>query len=110
MYRSSFAVSHRHDFLSRYDRCFVVASSFLVLFLLLRSVFSALSASVVAHLPGCQGPPSIWRQGWYVTVDEVNGAELFYYFTASEGDPSQDPLLLWLTGGDRCSVFSGLAK
>ncbi|KAB8115105.1 hypothetical protein EE612_055164, partial [Oryza sativa] len=37
-----------------------------------------------------------------------NGAELFYYFIESEGDPSTDPVLLWLTGGDRCSVLSAL--
>uniref|UniRef100_A0A0E0MF39 Uncharacterized protein n=1 Tax=Oryza punctata TaxID=4537 RepID=A0A0E0MF39_ORYPU len=44
----------------------------------------------------------------YVTVDEVNGAELFYYFIESEGDPGSDPVLLWLTGGDRCSVLSAI--
>ncbi|RWW37013.1 hypothetical protein BHE74_00057923 [Ensete ventricosum] len=83
----------------------------LVLFLLFARSSPALSASVVAHLPGYQGAlPFYMETGLvYVTVDEVNGAELFYYFTASEGDPSQDPLLLWLTGGDRCSAFSGLA-
>jgi serine carboxypeptidase-like clade 1 len=43
-----------------------------------------------------------------VTVDEENGAELFYYFIESERDPRRDPVLLWLTGGDRCSVLSGL--
>lgn len=42
-------------------------------------------------------------------VDEVNGGELFYYFVESEGNPAEDPLLLWLTGGERCSAFSGLA-
>ncbi|KAF3325422.1 serine carboxypeptidase-like 3 [Carex littledalei] len=41
-------------------------------------------------------------------VDEVNGGELFYYFIESEGNPSKDPLLLWLTGGSRCSALSGL--
>ncbi|THU62529.1 hypothetical protein C4D60_Mb01t06100 [Musa balbisiana] len=83
----------------------------LVLFLVLLFARSspALSASVVDHLPGYQGPLPFYMETGYVTVDEVNGAELFYYFTASEGDPSQDPLLLWLTGGDRCSVFSSLA-
>jgi serine carboxypeptidase-like clade 1 len=43
-----------------------------------------------------------------VTVDEENGAELFYYFIESEGDPGRDPVLLWLTGGDRCSALSAL--
>jgi serine carboxypeptidase-like clade I len=43
-----------------------------------------------------------------VTVDDGNGAELFYYFIQSEADPPRDPVLLWLTGGDLCTVFSGL--
>ena len=41
-------------------------------------------------------------------MDEENGAELFYYFIESEGDPRRDPVVLWLTGGDRCSVLSAL--
>lgn len=44
----------------------------------------------------------------YVSVDESNGAELFYYFFQSEADPRRDPVLLWLTGGDRCSVLSAI--
>jgi carboxypeptidase C (cathepsin A) len=44
-----------------------------------------------------------------VEVDEVNGAELFYYFVRSEAGGEDDPFLLWLTGGDHCSVLSGLA-
>ena len=43
-----------------------------------------------------------------MSVDQENGAELFYYFIESEGDPGRDPVLLWLTGGDRCSVLSGM--
>ncbi|TVU25637.1 hypothetical protein EJB05_28141, partial [Eragrostis curvula] len=45
----------------------------------------------------------------YIEVDEEYGTELFYYFVESEGDSSHDPIILWLTGGDRCSVLSGLA-
>ena len=46
--------------------------------------------------------------GRYVTVDEENGVELFYYFIESEGDPRRDPVLLWLPGGDHCSVVKTL--
>jgi serine carboxypeptidase-like clade 1 len=46
--------------------------------------------------------------GRYVTVDEENGAELFYYFIESEGDPRRDPLVLWLPGGGRCTAQQAL--
>lgn len=42
-------------------------------------------------------------------VEEQTGTELFYYFVESERSPATDPVVLWLTGGPRCSVFSGLA-
>lgn len=39
--------------------------------------------------------------------------ELFYYFVQAESGAAaaadDTPFLFWLTGGDRCSVFSGLA-
>ncbi|PNT63837.1 hypothetical protein BRADI_4g21637v3 [Brachypodium distachyon] len=75
-----------------------------------RFVSSADSAPTpVSRLPGFDGDlHSTSRQGRYVSVEEENGAELFYYFIESEGDPRRDPVLLWLTGGDRCSVLSGL--
>jgi serine carboxypeptidase-like clade 1 len=44
-----------------------------------------------------------------VDVEEETGTELFYYFVESERNPSTDPLILWLTGGPRCSGFSGFA-
>ncbi|KAG6493175.1 hypothetical protein ZIOFF_048152 [Zingiber officinale] len=44
----------------------------------------------------------------YVEVDEEHGGEFFYYLTESENKPTEDPLLLWLTGGPRCSAFCGL--
>jgi carboxypeptidase C (cathepsin A) len=44
-----------------------------------------------------------------VEVDEDNGSEMFYYFVESEAGGDDAPFLLWLTGGDHCSVLSGLA-
>lgn len=41
----------------------------------------------------------------YISVDD---SELFYYFIESQGNPQQDPLFLWLTGGPGCSAFNGL--
>ncbi|KAE9447067.1 hypothetical protein C3L33_21030, partial [Rhododendron williamsianum] len=39
----------------------------------------------------------------YVSVGEWNDVHLFYYFIESEGNPREDPLILWLTGGPGCS-------
>ncbi|KAG8089747.1 hypothetical protein GUJ93_ZPchr0011g27533 [Zizania palustris] len=75
-------------------------------------VAASLTRTNVASLPGFGGAlPSRLETGCvrpYVTVDEENGAELFYYFIESEGDPGSDPVLLWITGGDRCSILSAL--
>ena len=42
-------------------------------------------------------------------MEVCEGTELFYYFVEAEARAEEAPFLLWLTGGDRCSVLSGLA-
>uniref|UniRef100_A0ACD5UCT7 Uncharacterized protein n=1 Tax=Avena sativa TaxID=4498 RepID=A0ACD5UCT7_AVESA len=70
---------------------------------------TASSSKVVSSLPGFHGRLPFHLETGYVEVDEDNGAELFYYFVESEAGGENDPFLLWLTGGDHCSVLSGLA-
>ncbi|CAL5090088.1 unnamed protein product [Urochloa decumbens] len=86
---------------------------FLCCFLLLAAFASSGSGSgrVVNSLPGFDGRLPFHLETGYVEVDEANGAELFYYFVQAESGAAGDdtPFLLWLTGGRRCSVLSGLA-
>ncbi|KAM0873631.1 hypothetical protein ACQ4PT_037928 [Festuca glaucescens] len=65
-------------------------------------------SKLVASLPGFHGRLPFNLHTGYVEVDE--GTELFYYFVESDTRAEEAPFLLWLTGGDRCSVFSGLAN
>ncbi|WVZ64622.1 hypothetical protein U9M48_014116 [Paspalum notatum var. saurae] len=72
------------------------------------SLTAAADERVVTHLPGFQGRLPFQLRTGYVEVDESNGVRLFYYFTASEGSPADDPLMLWLSGGPGCTSFTGL--
>ncbi|KAH0466794.1 hypothetical protein IEQ34_004032 [Dendrobium chrysotoxum] len=84
--------------------------------LLLLLVFSSslmlciLAAATITHLPGFNGALPFHLETGYVSLDEVTQAELFYYFVESERKPSEDPLILWLTGGPGCTSFYGLAR
>ncbi|XP_020245454.1 serine carboxypeptidase-like 17 [Asparagus officinalis] len=82
---------------------------FLLLLLLHPFTPRALSAVTVTHLPGFSGALPFRLETGYVSVDEVNDVELFYYFIQSEQrSPREAPVILWLTGGPGCSAFSGL--
>ncbi|XP_030458784.1 serine carboxypeptidase-like 18 [Syzygium oleosum] len=85
---------------------FVALCSYIVLLLLLIFSGAASSFNVVKNLPGYDGDLPFYLETGYIGVGESNESQLFYYFVESQRSPSQDPLMLWLTGGPGCSVLS----
>ncbi|XP_051202427.2 serine carboxypeptidase-like 19 [Lolium perenne] len=80
----------------------------LCFFSALASLSADAAPTLVDRLPGFDGTLPFRLETGYVTVDEENGAELFYYFIESEGDPRRDPLVLWPPGGGRCTAQQAL--
>ncbi|VAH80754.1 unnamed protein product [Triticum turgidum subsp. durum] len=80
---------------------------YLLWFIFIAVAPRTIDSKLVTTLPGFDGRLPFRLHTGYVEVDQ--GTELFYYFVESEAGGEGDPFLLWLTGGDHCSVFSGLA-
>jgi len=68
--------------------------------LLLVAVVLALSLATVS----AQMFPGKFKQyTGYIEYNTTTGANLFYWLFESQGNPSTDPLVLWMTGGPGCA-------
>ncbi|KAB1226526.1 Serine carboxypeptidase-like 20 [Morella rubra] len=68
---------------------------------------SAPQSALVTEIPGLTATLPSKHYSGYVTIDQSNGKNLFYYFVESERNPTEDPVVLWLNGGPGCSSFDG---
>nr|XP_019069231.1 serine carboxypeptidase-like 18 isoform X2 [Solanum lycopersicum] len=68
------------------------------------------SHSLVEYLPGLQGRLPFHLETGYVGIGKDNELQHFYYFLASESEPTTNPLLIWLTGGPGCSSLSAIVN
>ena len=75
-------------------------------FLVVLSLACAFGAQVTS-LPGYTGPQLTQYTG-YITVNETQGKNIFYWFIESQNNPSTDPLVVWFQGGPGCSGLIGL--
>ncbi|KAL8248585.1 hypothetical protein R6Q59_005453 [Mikania micrantha] len=57
------------------------------------------SKSIVKNLPGFDGDLPFTFETGYVGLGAEDEIQFFYYFVESQSDPTNDPLLLYLTGG-----------
>ncbi|XP_042314793.1 lysosomal protective protein-like [Sceloporus undulatus] len=63
------------------------------------------SPDLITSLPGLPEMPAF--QQWSGYLQAGPGQYFHYWFVESQGNPSTDPLVLWLNGGPGCSSMEG---
>ena len=52
---------------------------------------------------GASPPTPFQHSAGYFKLNRTSAAEMFYFYFKSRGEPSTDPVVLWMTGGPGCS-------
>lgn len=79
---------------------------FLLIFgLAVNSVDSVITGDEVTNLPGLSYKPKFRQFSGYLKATGTR--RLHYWFVESQGNPSKDPVILWLNGGPGCSSLDG---
>lgn len=60
---------------------------------------------LITELPGLYFDPGFEQYAGYLTVDEIHGRNLFYWYFDSQNDPDNDPVVLWTNGGEYYSIL-----
>jgi carboxypeptidase C (cathepsin A) len=55
----------------------------------------AAQKDLITDLPGLRYDLGFKQFSGYLTVDEDHGRHLFYWYVESQGDPDEDPVVLW---------------
>lgn len=79
----------------------------IILFALLLVAALVSADDQITSLPGFDGNIKFNQYAGYINVNPATGRNLFYWFTESQGNPSTDPVALWLNGGPGCSSLGG---
>ena len=76
----------------------------------LRLASAAIAKDEITQLPGYARPLPSRQYSGYLRVPGDHGCSKYYHywFVESEGDPSTDPVALWLNGGPGSSSLIGL--
>ncbi|KAM7472612.1 hypothetical protein LguiA_010795 [Lonicera macranthoides] len=68
-----------------------------------------MSQSIINTLPGYPNKLPFKLKTGYIGIGETEDVHLFYYFIESERNPTNDPLIIWISGGPDQPVGTGFS-